>query len=195
MMVVGLTGGIGSGKSTVAELFARQGIDIIDTDVIARQLVKPDQAAYQEIIESFGEEILLANRQLNRAALKQRIINNASERLKLESILHPRIQQTVEQHLKTASGHYCIVVIPLLAEKANYPILDRILVIDTPVSQQIKRISQRDALDPDSIEKLLAIQATREQRLAIADDVIINDRGLAELSAATQKIHDKYMKL
>ncbi len=195
MMIVGLTGGIGSGKSTVAELFAGMGVPIIDTDIIARDLVEIDKPAYLDIVKKFGNDILLPNRTLNRAVLKQRILNNEQERLILEDILHPLIQQAVIKQIELVTGSYCIVVIPLLVEKAHYPMLDRILVVDTPVSQQIKRIADRDGLENASIEKLIAIQATREQRLNAADDVIINDHGLPELKAATQQMHDKYMKL
>jgi len=195
MIIIGLTGGIGSGKSTVAELFAAMDIAIIDTDVIARELVKPHQPAYKEIIAQFGDDILLPDQQLDRTKLKQRIINNDNDHLILENILHPRIQASVEEQIKSVSDHYCIVVIPLLVEKANYPMLDRVLVVDAPVKQQIERISQRDNLDRASIEKLIALQASREQRLAIADDVILNQQGLSELTAATKQMHDKYMKL
>lgn len=194
MMIVGLTGGMGSGKSTVADYFASQGIDVIDTDLIARELVKPGLPAYQSIVQHFGQGILKADHELDRAALKQRLINSSDDRARLENILHPLIQQQVEQRLQTVTGHYCIVVIPLLAEKANYPMLNRILVVDCPVALQKQRIRQRDGLDESSIEKLLAIQASREQRLALADDVIPNDGDINALTTAAQKIHEKYMK-
>ncbi len=195
MIIVGLTGGIGSGKSTVADLFKSMGVGIIDTDVIARELVEKDKPAYREIIKQFGVEILLPNNELDRATLKQRIINNNDDRLILENILHPLIQKIVKQQIKSVSGHYCIVVIPLLVEKANYPMLDRILVVDAPVNEQIKRVRQRDELEIADIEKLIALQASPEQRLNAANDVIRNDQGLDELRTATQQMHDKYMKL
>jgi len=195
MMIVGLTGGIGSGKSTVADLFAKLGVSIIDTDVISRELVEINKPAYLNIVKYFGNEILLPNHELDRAALKEHIINSDEERTYLEELLHPLIQHVVKERIDEATGHYCIAVIPLLVEKANYPMLDRILVIDAPVSQQIERAAQRDNADISDIKKLIAIQTSREQRLAAADDVIINDKGLAELSAATQQMHDKYLKL
>jgi len=195
MMIVGLTGGIGSGKSTVADLFAKLGVSIIDTDVISRELVEINKPAYLNIVKYFGNEILLPNHELDRAALKEHIINSDEERAYLEELLHPLIQHVVKERIDEATGHYCIAVIPLLVEKANYPMLDRILVIDTPVSQQIERAAQRDNADISDIKKLIAIQASREQRLAAADDVIINDKGLSELSAAAQQMHDKYLKL
>jgi len=195
MMIVGLTGGIGSGKSTVADLFAKMGVPVIDTDIIAKELVSIDKPAYLDIIKQFGDEILLPNHELDRALLKQRIINNDDERIALENILHPLIQQKVKEAVNAATGKYCIVVIPLLVEKANYTMLDRILVVDTSIEHQIERASQRDGLEQADIEKLIAIQATREQRLTAANDVIDNSQGLAELAIATQQIHNKYLKL
>jgi len=195
MMIVGLTGGIGSGKSTVANLFAKMGVPVIDTDIIAKELVDIDKPAYLDIIKQFGDGILLPNRELDRASLKQHIINSSDERIALENILHPLIQQKVKEEVNVATGKYCVVVIPLLVEKANYPMLDRILVVDTSTEHQIGRASQRDGLEQADIEKLITIQATREQRLAAANDVIDNSQGLAELAIATQQMHDKYLKL
>ncbi len=195
MMIVGLTGGIGSGKSTVAALFEKLGVNIIDTDIIAKKLVEVDLPAYQAIVKHFGDEILLPNKEIDRAKLKQRIIINDEDRLSLENILHPRIQEEVDEQIKHVSGSYCIVVIPLLVEKGNYPILDRILVIDSPLDLQIERVSKRDGLTNIDIEKLIAIQAPRQQRLDAADDIITNDKGLAELTNAIQQMHAKYLKL
>lgn len=195
MIIIGLTGGIGSGKSTVAEFFSKKGIVVIDTDVIARELVEFNKPAYKKIVAQFGNDILLANRSLDRPTLKQRIIDSDEERLQLEAILHPLIQLEVKEQIKTATGHYCIVVIPLLIEKANYPMLGRILVVDSPVTLQIERITQRDSLDIARINKLIDIQASREQRLAAADDVIVNQGSLAELHSAIEQMHDKYMNL
>ena len=196
MMIIGLTGGIGSGKSTVADIFAQLGVPIIDTDIIAREIVEIGKPAYHAIIDKFGTEILTASKELDRAALKQRIVNNDHQRIILEAILHPRIFENVETQLQKLNSYYCIVVIPLLVERDHYAnILDRILVIDTPESEQIRRVSQRDKMDKSTIEKLIRIQANRNKRLAAADDVIINDKGLDELHAATLQMHDKYMNL
>jgi len=195
MMIVGLTGGIGSGKSTVAELFADLGVPIIDTDVIAREVVEPGQPAYDEIIQQFGEHILNDDRTLDRATLKKRILKDDSERTALENILHPIIFDTVKSQIARLNSHYCIVVIPLLVEGTRYNMLDRTLVIDTPVELQTIRIAQRDELDPRSIEKLIAIQASREERLKVANDVITNDKGREALSTAVMQLHDKYMNI
>ena len=195
MMIVGLTGGIGSGKSTVAELFADLAVPIIDTDVIAREVVEPGQPAYDEIIQQFGEHILNDDRTLDRATLKKRILKDDSERTALENILHPIIFDTVKSQIARLNSHYCIVVIPLLVEGTRYNMLDRTLVIDTPVELQTIRIAQRDELDPRSIEKLIAIQASREERLKVANDVITNDKGREALSTAVMQLHDKYMNI
>ena len=196
MMIIGLTGGIGSGKSTVTDLFAQLSVPIIDTDVISREIVEIGKPAYHAIIDKFGAEILTTSKELDRVALKQRIVNDDNQRAILEDILHPLIFENVETQLQQLNTSYCIVVIPLLVEKNSYTnILDRILVIDTPESEQIHRVSRRDNMDKSTIEKLINIQATRNKRLAAADDVIINDKGLDELHAATLQMHDKYMNL
>lgn len=196
MMIIGLTGGIGSGKSTVADLFADLGVPIIDTDIIAREMVEIGKPAYHAIVDKFGAEILTSSKELDRTALKQRIVNDDRQRTILEDILHPLIFENVKTQLQQLNANYCIVVIPLLVEKDSYTgILDRVLVIDTPKSEQIRRVSRRDNMDKSTIEKLISIQATRDQRLAAADDVIINDKGLNELQTATLQMHDKYMNL
>ena len=195
-MIIGLTGGIGSGKSTVAELFANIGVPIIDTDIIAREIVEIGESAYHAIIKQFGSEILTNSKELDRLALKECIVNDDKQRIALENIMHPLIFQNVETQLQLLNSKYCIVVIPLLVEKNSYAnILDRILLIDAPESEQISRVSQRDNMDKPTIEKLMAIQATRNERLAAANDVIMNDKGLNELQAATLQMHDKYMNL
>ena len=195
-MIIGLTGGIASGKSTVANLFAELGVPVIDTDVIAREVVEPGQPAYQAIIEQFSDAILAADKLLDRAALRQRILTNDDERIALEGILHPVIFQTVKDRLQQLDADYCILVVPLLVETGRYTaMLDRILLVDTSVGEQKNRLSQRDGATASSIEKLIAIQATREERLSVADDVILNDMGLDELAHSTRQLHDKYMNL
>jgi len=195
-MIIGLTGGIASGKSTVANLFAELGVPVIDTDVIAREVVEPGQPAYQAIIEQFSDAILAADKLLDRAALRQRILTNDDERIALEGILHPVIFQTVKDRLQQLDADYCILVVPLLVETGRYSaMLDRILLVDTSVGEQKNRLSQRDGATASSIEKLIAIQATREERLAVADDVILNDMGVDELAHSTRQLHDKYMDL
>jgi len=194
-MIVGMTGGIGSGKSTAANLFARHEVPIIDTDIIAREIVEPGMPAYTAIVEHFGNDVCNNDGTLDRAQLKQCIVNNDTEREYLESLLHPKIRTSVIQQLKQLDCCYCIVVIPLLIEKGNYPMLHRTLVIDSTSDEQIRRARQRDKLDILAIEAILAIQASREQRFAKADDVIENSNGIAELEAKVSQLHEKYMAI
>jgi len=193
MLRIGLTGGIGSGKSTVAALFARHGAPVIDTDVIARELVEPGQPALQEIVDRFGPGMLDPNGRLNRSRLGERVFSDASERLALESILHPKIRATVAERLGSLDAAYCVVVIPLLVETgAMATMVDRVLVVDSPEEQQIARVAARDHLTDARIRAILKVQATREERLAQADDVIVNDRDIGSLEAAVANLHDRY---
>lgn len=195
MLIVALTGGIGSGKSTVADEFAKLGIPIVDTDVIARQLVTVGSPAYQEIVAAFGPSILTDDKQLNRRKLREVIFNHPEQRLRLEQILHPRIRQAVEAQITHLDSEYCIVVIPLLTEKRSYPFVDRILLVDAKPEQQIQRSMARDKQSREQIEQIMASQSNREQRLAMADDIIDNSTGLAALEQQVQKLHHKYRAL
>jgi dephospho-CoA kinase len=192
---IGLTGGIGSGKSLVSGEFGRLGATIIDTDRIARELVAPGQAALDEIIERFGNEILTTSGSLDRARLRKKIFNNATDRYTLEEILHPRIRAVATARADACSTPYSMLVIPLLAENAHdYP-LDRILVIDCPEQLQRQRVAERDHLDPAEIDAILAAQASRSARLAIADDIIANDGDPASLKDAVARLHRRYLAL
>lgn len=183
---VGLTGGIGSGKSTVAALFAAQGAVVVDTDLLARELVEPGQPALAEIEAQIGADVLVDGR-LDRAALRQRIMNEPETRRRLEAILHPRIRTLAEARVRAATGPYVILVIPLLAESsaqnASTPsmstpyaaLLDRVLVVDCSPERQIERVIRRDGVDAGQAHAMLAAQATRPARLAIADDVLLNE--------------------
>lgn len=195
MLIIALTGGIGSGKSTVADEFAKLGIPIVDTDVIARQLVRVGSPAYQEIVAAFGSSILTDDKQLNRRKLREVIFNHPEQRLRLEQILHPRIRQAVEAQITQLDSEYCIVVIPLLTEKGSYPFVDRILLVDAKPEQQIQRSMARDKQSREQIERIMASQSNREQRLAMADDIIDNSSGLAALEQQVRKLHHKYRTL
>jgi len=195
MMVVGMTGGIGSGKSTAATLFAKHSVPIIDTDIIAREIVEPGMPAHTAIVEHFGNDICNDDETLNRARLKQCILQNDTDREYLETLLHPEIRASVIQKLEKLDGCYCIVVIPLLVEKGNYSMLHRTLVIDSTVDNQVSRAQQRDHMDIATIEAILTLQASREQRLARADDVIENNSRLVDLEAQVSKLHEKYMAI
>lgn len=193
MPVIGLTGGIGSGKSTVAELFARHGAAIIDTDVIAHRLVEPGTPALAEIRAAFSDAIVDADGRLDRAALRARVFADAGARKRLEVILHPRIRAEVEQALADVRAPYALVVIPLLVETGGYrDLLDRVLVVDCPESLQIDRVMARSGLSRDTVDAIMASQATRAERLAAADDVIENAGSNAALARAVADLHRRY---
>lgn len=195
MLVIGLTGGIASGKSIASRFFQSQGIHIIDTDIIARELVEPGQPALRQIVDIFGAGILDNSGRLNRAKLRDIVFNDQDSRRKLEAILHPLITTTMRDRLKTIDGPYCVLVIPLLVETGQASMVDRVLVVDTDIDQQIQRLRQRDGLDEPTIAAMLRAQATREQRLAIADDVITNNASLDDFDHQLRKLHQHYLQL
>lgn len=189
---IGLTGGIGSGKSEASREFARLGVPVIDTDVIARELVRPGQPALAEIVKRFGAEMLDEKGNLDRTRLRKTVFSDPGLRRQLEAILHPRIRDRAVALMEQAKGPYCVLVIPLLVETAgDYP-LDRILVIDSPRELQIERIAARDGLSESEIKAVLKTQASREQRLAIADDIIVNDASPELLRSEIERLHRLY---
>ena len=199
--MIALTGGIGSGKSTIVDMFKTHHVPIIDTDIIARQLLNGDTPAKTETIAQFGKDITLPNGEIDRGKLRQRIFTDDAAREQLQSILHPRIyQQTLDEieHLdqnKTSQPSYCLIVIPLLCESSRTYPHHRVLVIDSTEALQLERASRRDQCDPELIKKIIASQASREQRLAIADDVISNNGDLDTLQEAVAKLHQQYSEL
>jgi dephospho-CoA kinase len=195
MLVVALTGGIGSGKSAVAKLFAELGTPIIDADIVAREVTAKDQPAYIRIIKHFGNEILLPDGNLDRARLRQLIFNKQEERLWLERLLHPQIREQMQTQIAALKAPYCIAVIPLLLEVEFYSFINRILVVDTPEDEQIKRVMQRDKAERPAVEAILHSQASREARKKRAHDVIINDGSMEDLLPQVKKLHEMYMKL
>lgn len=195
MLIVALTGGIGSGKTLVSDAFAQKGVPVIDTDHIARELVQPGQPALEALVEAFGRGVLNADGSLNRDLLRRRVFESDAERTKLEGILHPRIEKEVRDRLAELQAPYCIVVVPLLIEKGGYAFVDRILVVDTARETQLQRTVQRDNMDPEAVEKILEAQADRRQRLTRADDVISNDGDKAHLRAQVDQLHHTYLQL
>ena len=194
MFKVGLTGGIGSGKSTVADLFAGQGVPVIDTDVIACTLTAPGGMALDAVRAAFGDQVMQADGSLDRAALRRRVFSDADARHQLEAILHPLIRLAVEQQLATLAAPYVLIVIPLLVETGTYQaVLDRVLVVDCPEDQQIARVMARSGLTLDEVKAILAAQAARAARLAIADDVISNTASPEALRTQVAVLHRRYL--
>jgi len=195
MLKVALTGGIGCGKSTVCELFSKKNIPIIDTDIIARELVEPGQPALLEIMNYFGSDILFDDSSLNRKALAKKIFNNHKNKLHLESILHPKIKKRVQEKISQLNSSYVIIAIPLLVETNQQTHYDRVLVIDCDEQQQIDRTLSRDKRDLKEIKSIIHSQASRAQRIAIADDIIKNTDDLISLKTKIENLHIKYMKI
>ncbi len=196
MFIVGLTGGIGSGKSTVADCFARLGAPVIDTDVIARELTAPGGAALAPIRAAFGDAVARADGTLDRAALRRLVFADSLARLQLEAILHPRIRQAVEGTIATLHAPYVLVVIPLLVETGGYrDLLNRVLVVDCPEAMQIERVMARSGLTHGEVTAILAAQAGRGERLAAADDVIVNTGSPEALAAEVEALNGRYRAL
>ena len=192
--VVALTGGIGSGKSTVAGYFAALGVPIIDADLIAHELVKPDTPAYLAIVKQWGTDILLPNGELNRPALRQQIFNHPPDKIWLENLLHPLIREAIKQDIQNIQTPYCIVVIPLLAEHYGHyrAMINEVIVIEATPEQQLARVLARDPSSKALIEKIMASQSTNEQRRKIAQTVLSNQE---DLSSIEKKVFDLHTKL
>jgi dephospho-CoA kinase len=192
---IGLTGGIASGKSTVADQFAELGVPIIDTDLIAREVVQRGQPALEEIREKFGDSVISADGRLDRAAMRAAVFSNQDARLALEAILHPRISIETKRQADDAGGEYQIIVVPLLVESALRDFVDRILVVDCSKEVQIKRLTKRDNESIAQAMRIIAAQASRESRLEIADDVIRNDKGIDAMQIKVAELHRRYRRL
>jgi len=195
LYVVALTGGIASGKSTVADLFAKLGVPIIDTDVIARQVVQPGSSGLAKVTAAFGEGVLKSNGSLDRKKMRQLVFSDPRLRQKLESILHPIILSMTLQNIRDCHAVYCIVVIPLLAESGVQPWVNHVLVVDVTEQIQLDRLMQRDQISQQQANAMLAAQASREARLGLADDVLSNTGALEELAEMIFKLHSQYIRL
>lgn len=195
---IGLTGGIASGKSALERAFAAHGVVVADADLIARQVVAPGEPALAAVVERFGAGVLQADGQLDRAALRVRVFGDPDQRRALEAILHPAIRARLEAICRAAPGPYAIAMVPLLTEgggRAAYPWLHRILVVDTPAAVQKARLMQRDGIDATLADQMMAAQASRAERLALADDIVVNDGDLAHLQRAADQLHARYVAL
>lgn len=197
--VVGLTGGIGSGKSTIAKLFAELGVPVIDADIVARQVVEKGSPLLQQIVAHFGTEILLENGKLNRAALREKVFNHETEKQWLNQLLHPAIRTEMLNQLAQQRTLYCIFMVPLLIENKLTALCQRVLVVDVSEQTQLTRASQRDNNQLALIKNIMQSQVSRSERLQHADDVINNDADLSEsLPQLKQKVldlHHHYLQL
>lgn len=193
--ILGLTGGIGSGKSAVVEQFGRLGVHWVDADHAARWVVEPGKPALARIAKHFGDGVLTPTGELDRAVLRARVFENAGERKWLEQLLHPLIRQEIAEHLSRAQSPYAILVSPLLIEAGQYRQADRVLVVDVPESLQLQRAMRRDQASEAQVRAILKAQASREERLRHADDVLVNDRDRAWLEAEVRRLHDFYLTL
>lgn len=193
--IVGLTGGIGSGKTTVANMFAKLGIDIIDADIIAREVVEPKTKGLAEISARFGPEILNQDNSLNRAKLREIVFNNESEKNWLNQLLHPLIRTEMIAQCAAAQSAYCILAVPLLLENKLQSLVNRVLVTDCNPNTQISRASHRDKNSASQIQRIMAAQLDRETRITYADDIINTELTLTQIKTICENLHQNYLKL
>ncbi len=195
MFILGLTGGIGSGKSVASNYFAKLGVKIVDTDVIARQVVQPGTSALHEIKCHFGPTIINTHGSLDRKSLRAKIFANDAEKQWLEQLLHPLIIKATEQELNSSNSKYLILVSPLLIESGRHKLTDRVLVIDSPEVEQLKRAQHRDNSDEAQIKAIMHKQLSRVERLEYADDIVLNNSNIESLHHQLESLHQKYLSL
>lgn len=193
--VVGLTGGIGSGKTAVSDIFAGLGIDVIDADIIARDVVKPGTPALASIVEKFGRNILNAEGSLDRAELRAKVFEDSNAKVWLNQLLHPAIREAMQQAIVESITPYCILSVPLLIENKLQHLVDRILVVDCDETLQLQRALARDGSSEATIKSIMASQASRTTRLSHADDVVVNESSLAALSEQVNTLHEAYLEM
>jgi dephospho-CoA kinase len=192
---IGLTGGIASGKTAVSDMFAAQGVPVIDTDRIARDVVQPGMPALEEIRRRFGDAVIAADGSLDRSELRKLAFENEQNRKAVEAILHPRIRRETIARSKEAGGPYQIIVVPLLVESPLKSFMDRIVVVDCDPQTQLQRLLSRDRENVDQARRMIAAQASREERLAIASDVIDNDGALADTRKQVEDLHRRFLQM
>lgn len=193
--IVGLTGGIGSGKSAVSDRFAKLGIGIVDADIVSRQVVEPGTAALASIAQHFGKHLLLNNGQLDRAALRQTIFSQPDAKTWLEALLHPLIAEETIKQLNDIHSSYAMYVSPLLVESKQQTMCQRLVVVDVPMKIQLERTMCRDSNEQAQVERIIASQASREERLAAASDIIDNTANFADLDRQVSTLHLQFLKL
>ena len=192
-LTIGLTGGIGSGKTAASDWFARQGVQIVDADVVARQVVEPHQPALQEIVDTFGKHMLLEDGSLNRAVMRAHVFAHPDARAQLEAITHPRIRHAMIEQLHAAQSPYVLLVSPLLLETSQHELVDRVLLVDVEEALQQQRASQRDGQMPEAIAKIMAAQLSRAERHRRAHDVVNNSGALPDLHQQLAQLHQQYL--
>lgn len=193
--VVGLTGGIGSGKTAVSDRFHALGINIVDADIAARVVVEPGKPALQEIQKHFGAAIIQANGSLDRAILREKVFKDDQERKWLEQLLHPLINEEIRKELASSSSPYTMLVSPLLIETGQSRYTQRILVVDVPLETQIERTMARDNNSEEQVRNIIKVQTSRQERVASADDIIVNDQDIDKLDQSVSELHAKYLEL
>lgn len=195
MLKVGLTGGIGVGKTTVSDHFKQLDVPVVDTDVIAHELVVPGSPALCEIVATFGPDVLTGDGELDRKLLGRIVFADPKKRNQLESFLHPKIKAKMLAEIQCLNAPYCILVVPLLIETDYVELVDKVLLVDAPDEKRIDWIKRRSGLSESTITNIIASQTTREQRLAAADYVIVNDTGISELQAKVLDVHNQLLSL
>lgn len=193
--VIALTGGIASGKTAVSDRFAERGATVVDTDRIARAVVEPGSEGLRAVVDAFGPEVLADDGQLDRRVLRNRIFSDSAARARLDAILHPRIARAARAAIAEADGPYVVLVVPLLVETGLFEDADRVLVVDVPESLQLQRLTARDGVGPEQARAALAAQASRAERLAVADDVIENSGTLEALDVSVEALDRRYRAL
>ena len=195
MLRVALTGGIGSGKTTVARMFAQRGVPVVDADEIAHSLIRRGQPAYQDVVNAFGANFLDAAGEIDRQRLGRYVFAADNERQRLEAIVHPRVRREIADRIVSMEAPYCIIVVPLLFESGMQDLADRILVVDSSEYRQIERVRARNGLAEGQIRAIMAAQIGPSERRRRADDVIVNDSDLADLEVQVDRLHDRYRAL
>ena len=190
-MIIGLTGGIGSGKTAVSETFEKLGITVVDADLASRVVVEKGKPCLEEIAKHFGDDILNENDELNRAKLREIIFNSDSEKLWLESLLHPAIAEQIKDELNASKSPYTILVSPLLLETNQRDFCDKVLVVDIPIELQMERTIKRDGVSEDQVKSIIKSQINRDERLQLADEIILNEGSIEDLEMIVRELHEK----
>ena len=194
-LTIALTGGIGSGKTSIASIFKSLGVPIIDSDTISKEIILPGKPCFKDIVNEFGEEILTNKGTIDRYKLRDIIFNNDKARIKLENITHPIIFKNIDIQTSLINYPYCLVIVPLLIETKSVKYFDKVLLVDTLENIQFERVSKRDSMSPTLLRKIIKIQATRSERLKYADDIIENNNEIGNLNEYINILHKKYLTL